>query len=58
MLIHRKKHKQNMNKRAAGWPPLGLERPGCDRHGLASKLTSAILLCPWERHFMAFSPAW
>ena len=29
-----------------------------DQHGLGSKLTCAILLCPWERHFTALSPAW
>ena len=29
-----------------------------DQHGLGSKPTCAILLCPWERHFMAHSPAW
>ena len=29
-----------------------------DQHGLGSKPTCAILLCPWERHFTAFSPAW
>ena len=29
-----------------------------DQHGLSSKPTYAILLCPWERHFMALSPAW
>ena len=28
-----------------------LEHRDCDRHGLCSKLTCAILLCPWERHF-------
>ena len=27
-------------------------------HGLGSKPTCAILLCPWERHFTALSPAW
>ena len=26
--------------------------------GLGSKPTCAILLCPWERHFTALSPAW
>ena len=25
---------------------------------LGSKPTCAILLCPWERHFTAVSPAW
>ena len=29
-----------------------------DRHGLSSKPTRAILLCSWERHFTAPSPAW
>ena len=29
-----------------------------DQHGLGSKSTRAILLCPWERHFTAHSPAW
>ena len=29
-----------------------------DQHSLGSKPTCAILLCPWERHFTAFSPAW
>ena len=29
-----------------------------DQHGLGSKPTCAILLCCWERHFMALSPAW
>ena len=29
-----------------------------DQHSLGSKPTCAILLCPWERHFTAFLPAW
>ena len=29
-----------------------------DQHGLGSKATCAILLCPWKRHFTAHSPAW
>ena len=29
-----------------------------DQHSLGSKPTCAILLCPWERHFTAHSPAW
>ena len=29
-----------------------------DQHGLSSKPTRTILLCLWERHFMAHSPAW
>ena len=35
-----------------------LKRPAYDQHGVGSKLTRAILLCPWERHSMALSPAW
>ena len=34
-----------------------LKRRARDQHGLASP-TRAILLCPWERHFTAHSPAW
>ena len=33
-----------------------LERQARDQHGLGSKPTRAILLCPWERHFTA--PFW
>ena len=29
-----------------------------DQHGLSSKSTCTILLCPWERHFTALSSAW
>ena len=29
-----------------------------DQHDLGSKPTCAILLCSWERHFTAHSPAW
>ena len=28
-----------------------------DQHGLGSKPTCTILLCPWERHFMVLSLA-
>ena len=35
-----------------------LECRDCNRHGLGTKSTRAILLCPWERHFTALSPAW
>ena len=35
-----------------------LKRRARDQHGLGSKPTLAILLCPWERHFTAHSPAW
>ena len=27
-------------------------------HGISSKPTRAILLCPWKRHFTALFPAW
>ena len=29
-----------------------------DQHGLGSKPTCTILLCSWEKHFTALSPAW
>ena len=29
-----------------------------DQYGIGSKPTRAILLCLWERHFTALSPAW
>ena len=35
-----------------------LKRRTRDQHGVGSKPTRAILLCPWERHFMALFPAW
>ena len=35
-----------------------LKHCDCDQHGLNSKSTCAILLCHWERHFTALSPAW
>ena len=35
-----------------------LNRWAHDRHGFGSKCTRAILLCPWERHCTAHSPAW
>ena len=35
-----------------------LKRRARDQHGLGSKITCAILLCLWERHFTAHSPAW
>ena len=35
-----------------------LRRRAYDQHGLALKPTRIILLCPWERHFAALSPAW
>ena len=34
-----------------------LKRRDCDEHGLGSKPTRAILLCPWKRHVIALSPA-
>ena len=35
-----------------------LKRRAHNQNGLGSKLTRAILLCPWERHFTPLSPAW
>ena len=35
-----------------------LELRDCDRHGLGSKPSHTILLCPWERHVTALPPAW
>ena len=35
-----------------------LKRRARDQHGLGSKPTRAIQLCPWERHFTPLSPAW
>ena len=35
-----------------------LKCQACNQHSLSSKLTHAILLHPWERHFPALSPAW
>ena len=29
-----------------------------DQHSFGSKPTCTTLTCPWERHFMALSPAW
>ena len=35
-----------------------LKRRARDQFGLSSKPTCAVLLCPWERHFTTYSPAW
>ena len=35
-----------------------VKAPARDQHGVGSKPTRAILLCPWERHFTALSLAW
>ena len=35
-----------------------LKRQDCNRHGLDSKPTRAVLLCPWEKHFTALFYAW
>ena len=35
-----------------------LKRRDRDQHGLGSKPTIAILLCPWERLFTALSLTW
>ena len=36
----------------------GLKHRTDDQHSFGLKPTCAILLCPWERHFTALSPAW
>ena len=35
-----------------------LKRRARDQHGLGSKPTPDILLCPWKRRFTAYFPAW
>ena len=35
-----------------------IKRHAHNQHGLGSKPTCAILLCPWEIHFTTLSPAW
>ena len=35
-----------------------VKAPSRDQHGHGLKPTRAVLLCPWERHFTAYSPAW
>ena len=35
-----------------------LKHRAYDQHGLGLKPMHTILLCPWERHFTTFSPAW
>ena len=50
-------HLQN-NTRTVGSVVKWLKRRARDQHGLGSKPTRAILLCPWERQFTAHSPAW
>ena len=35
-----------------------LKRRAYNQYGHGSKPTCAFLLCPWERHFRALSPAW
>ena len=49
------KFKKILARRPKSVPTPGLERRDCDRHGLRSKPTRAILLCPWKRHLAAFS---
>ena len=46
------------NKKFVGSVVEWLKHRTDDQHGLGSKPTCAILLCPWERHFTALSPAW
>ena len=35
-----------------------LKRRADNQYGLGSKPTRTILLCPWQRHFTAYSPIW
>ena len=35
-----------------------LKHRAFDQHGLDSKPTRLLLLCPWPRHFMALFPVW
>ena len=35
-----------------------LKRRDCERHGLGSKPTRSILLCPWKKHFTALCSVW
>ena len=51
-LINKKMKNVNSNEESR------LERWAREQHGLGSKPTRVILLCPWERHFTAYSPAW
>ena len=48
----RKEGKLSLISRVVEW----LRRRAHDQHGLGSKPTRAILLCPWERHFTALFP--
>ena len=48
------KEKKNKASSVVEW----LKRRARNQHGLGSKLTHAILLCPWERHVTALYPAW
>ena len=49
---------------SATWSSVGsvvewLKRRARDQHGLGSKPTRSILLCPWERYFTThFSACW
>ena len=36
----------------------GLKHCAYDQHGLGSKPTCTILLCPWEKNFITLSLAW
>ena len=49
--------KLEVHKKIVGSVVEWLKRRDCDRPGLGSKPTPAILLCPWERHLTALSRA-
>ena len=46
------------NNRFIGSVVEWLNRRGHGHYDLGSKPTRAILMCLWERHFRALSPAW
>ena len=49
---------QNLSVAPVGSVVEWLKHRTDDQHGLGSKPACAILLCSWERHFTALSPAW
>ena len=53
-----KEHMKRLLKSSVGIVVEWLKHRTDDQHGLGSKPTCAILLCPWERHFTALSHAW
>ena len=58
MLSIKTKASSSETKASVGSVVEWLKHRARDQHGLGSKPTHAILLCPWERHFTAHFPAW